>query len=182
MRSHKIELLFVVLAFLPLVLVPGAWASQKQRTVIIALDQSGSMVRSDPGRLRVEAAGLLAATENPKDQVGVIVFGDTAHWLQEPIERDRFDFKLLDEIGSSDAHTSFAPVLKAVEQYLIAQPSSFFQDNDISLVLLTDGRSDPGDHLADDTRFGNGPGAFRATGDGKEPGELADRTMAQEHT
>ena len=69
MRSHKIELLFVVLVFLPLVLVPGAWASQKQRIVIIALDQSGSMVRSDPGRLRVEAAGLLAATENPKDQV-----------------------------------------------------------------------------------------------------------------
>lgn len=152
MRSRKIVLLLVALFFLPLVLVPGARATLKQRTILIALDQSGSMVRSDPDRLRVEAAGLLAATENAKDQVGVIAFGDAAHWLQAPIERDRFDFKLLDQVGSSDAHTSFSPVLTIVEQYLLAQPSSFFQDNDISLVLLTDGRSDPANQLADADR------------------------------
>src|SRR5487761_1106823 len=142
MRSRKIALSFVALFFLPLVWTPATWASQKQRTIIIALDQSGSMVKSDPDKLRVEAAGLLAATENPHDQIGVIVFGNTAHWLQEPIERDRFDFQLLDKVGASDAHTSFSPVLSTVEQYLIGQPSSFFEDNDISLVLLTDGRSD----------------------------------------
>jgi hypothetical protein len=100
----------------------------------------------------VEAAGLLAATENPNDRVGVIAFGDGARWLQKPVERDRFDFSLLDKIGSSDAHTSFAPVLSSVEDYLVGQPASFFQDNDISLVLLTDGRSDPANHLADDDR------------------------------
>lgn len=152
MRSRKIGSFFVALFFLPLIMVPAAWATQKQRTVIIALDQSASMVRSDPARLRIEAAGLLAATENEKDQVGVIAFGDTAHWLQYPIERDRFDFKLLDQVGSSDAHTSFAPVLRSVEKYLISQPSSFFQDNGIALVLLTDGRSDPADKLADADR------------------------------
>ncbi|HEX4022095.1 MAG TPA: vWA domain-containing protein [Acidobacteriaceae bacterium] len=152
MRSHKIELFFVGLFSLSLVLVPGARATQKQRTIIIALDQSGSMVQSDPDKLRIEAAGLLAATENAKDQVGVIAFGDAARWLQKPIERDRFDFKLLDKAGASDAHTAFTPVLRAVEEYLIAQPSSFFQDNNISLVLLTDGRSDPADKLADADR------------------------------
>ncbi len=152
MRSRTIELFFVALVLMPFLLVPGAWATQKQRTVIIALDQSGSMVRSDPARLRMEAAGLLAATENPDDQVGLIAFGDNAHWLQKPIERNRFDFSLLDTIGSSDAHTSFSPVLSAVEDYLIGQPSSFFQDNDISLVLLTDGRSDPADKAADADR------------------------------
>ncbi len=152
MRSRTIELAFVVLFLMPLVLVSDAWATQKQRTIIIALDESGSMVRSDPGKLRVEAAGLLAATENPHDQVGLIAFGDTAHWLQQPIERDRFDFKMLDKVGSSDAHTSFSPVLRAVEAYLVGQPSSFFQDHDISLVLLTDGRSDPADKLADADR------------------------------
>ena len=152
MRSRTIELTFVALFLLPLVLAPHARASQTQRTIIIALDQSGSMVRSDPGKLRVEAAGLLAATENPHDQVGLIAFGDSAHWLQQPIERDRFDFKLLDKAGSSDAHTSFSPVLRAVEAYLVGQPSSFFQDNEISLVLLTDGRSDPADKQADADR------------------------------
>lgn len=152
MRSRTIELTLVALFLLPLVLVPGASASQKQRTIIIALDQSGSMVRSDPAKLRIEAAGLLAATENPNDQIGLIAFGDSARWLQKPIKRDRFDFSLLDKIGSSDAHTSFSPVLSAVEGYLIGQPSSFFQDNDISLVLLTDGRSDPADKLADADR------------------------------
>jgi hypothetical protein len=152
MRSRTIELTFVALFLLPFVFVPGALASHKQRTIIIALDQSGSMVRSDPARLRVEAAGLLAATENPNDQVGLIAFGDRAHWLQKPIERSRFDFALLDKIESADAHTSFSPVLSAVVEYLIGQPSSFFQDNDISLVLLTDGRSDPADKLADADR------------------------------
>lgn len=123
-----------------------------QRTVILALDQSASMVRSDPGKLRVEAAGLMAATEDSKDLVGIIAFGDTARWLQQPIERDRFDFTVLDKVGSSDAHTSFSPVLATVEKYLAAQPSSFFQANEISLVLLTDGRSDPADKLADQDR------------------------------
>lgn len=152
MRSRNIELFFVALFLLPLLVVPDAWATQKQRIIIVALDQSGSMIRSDPDRLRVEAAGLLAATENAKDQIGVISFGDTAHWLQKPIERDRFDFNLLAKVGSSDAHTSFSPVLRAVEEYLVGQPSSFFQDNDISLVLLTDGRSDPADKLPDADR------------------------------
>ena len=152
MRSRTIELSFVALVLMPFLLVSPAWATQKQRTIIIALDQSGSMLRSDPDRLRVEAAGLLAATENPNDQVGVIAFGDSARWLQKPIERNRFDFSLLDKIGSSDAHTAFAPVLRSVEDYLVGQPASFFQDNDISLVLLTDGRSDPANRLADEDR------------------------------
>ncbi len=152
MRSRTIELSFVALVLMPFLLVPHAWAAQKQRTIILALDQSGSMLRSDPERLRVEAAGLLAATENPNDQVGVIVFGDSARWLQKPIARDRFDFSLLDKIGSSDAHTAFAPVLRSVEDYMVGQPASFFQDNDISLVLLTDGRSDPPNRLAEEDR------------------------------
>ncbi len=152
MRSRTIELSFVALVLMPFLLVSPAWATQKQRTIIIALDQSGSMLRSDPDRLRVEAAGLLAATENPNDQVGVIAFGDSARWLQKPIARNRFDFSLFDKIGTSDAHTSFAPVLNSVEDYLVGQPASFFQDNDISLVLLTDGRSDPANHLAEEDR------------------------------
>jgi hypothetical protein len=152
MRSRTIELTFVALVLMPFLLVSPAWATQKQRTIIIALDQSGSMLRSDPARLRVEAAGLLAATENPNDQVGVIAFGDSSRWLQKPVARDRFDFSLLDKIGSSDAHTSFSPVLGAVQDYLVGQPASFFQDNDISLVLLTDGRSDPANHLGDEDR------------------------------
>ena len=152
MRSRTIELSFVALVLMPFLLVSPAWATQKQRTIIIALDQSGSMLRSDPARLRVEAAGLLSATENPNDQVGVIVFGDSARWLQKPIERRRFDFSLLDKIGFSDAHTSFAPVVSSVQDYLVGQPASYFQDNDISLVLLTDGRSDPSSRLADEDR------------------------------
>jgi len=152
MRSRTIELSLVALVLMPFLLVSPAWATQKQRTIIIALDQSGSMLQSDPARLRVEAAGLLAATENPNDQVGVIAFGDTARWLQKPIARNRFDFSLLDKIGSSDAHTSFAPVLSSVEDYMVGQPASYFQDNDISLVLLTDGRSDPANRLADEDR------------------------------
>lgn len=152
MRSRKIDFLFVAFLLLPFVLAPGARAAQKRRAIIVALDQSASMMHSDPNRLRVEAAGLLAATAGPDDQIGMIGFGDTSHWLQKPIERDHFNFKLLDSTGSSDRHTAFAPVLKTVEQYLMAQPSSFFQDNDVSLVLLTDGRSDPADKLPDADR------------------------------
>lgn len=152
MRSRKISSLFAALCLLPLVLVPAAWATQQQRTVIIALDQSASMVHSDPDKLRVEAAGLLAATADSNDRVGVLVFGDNAQWLQKPVDRARFSFNLLNAIGSSDAHTAFAPVLNAAERYLTDQPSSSFPDNDIALVLLTDGRSDPADKLADADR------------------------------
>ena len=152
MRSRRIVSLCVALLLLPLVLVPGAWAAHKQRVIILALDQSASMIHSDPGRLRAEAAGLLAATADAQDQVGIIGFGDTSTWLQTPVERDRFNFKLLDAIGSFDRHTAFAPVLKAAGQYLIAQPASFLQDNQVSLVLLTDGHSDPGDKLPDADR------------------------------
>lgn len=149
MRSRKTVVLFVVFFLLPFLLAPTARASRKQQTIVIALDQSGSMIRSDPAKLRVEAAGLLAATLGAKDQVGIIGFGDSAHWLQQPIDRDRFNFHLLDNIGSSDAHTAFSPALQAVDAYLAAQPPSFLEDNDVSLVLLTDGRSDPTNKLAD---------------------------------
>ncbi|HET9088193.1 MAG TPA: vWA domain-containing protein [Acidobacteriaceae bacterium] len=152
MRSRKTVSHCVASLLLLLVLVPGAWAAHKQRVIILALDQSASMVHSDPTRLRVEAAGLLAAVAGAQDQIGVIGFGDTSTWLQTPVERDRFNFKLLDSIGSTDRHTAFAPVLKAVYQYLTAQPASFLQDNQVSLVLLTDGRSDPADILPDADR------------------------------
>lgn len=149
MRSRKTVLFVVVLFLLPLVLVPGARAARKRQTVIVALDQSGSMVQSDPNKLRIEAAGLLAATEGVKDRVGIIAFGDTAQWLQQPVDREQFDFALLDHVGSSAAHTAFAPVLNAINSYLSVLPASFFESNDVSLVLLTDGRSDPAVETAD---------------------------------
>lgn len=149
MRSRKTVSLFVVFFLLPLVLVPGARAARKRQTVIIALDQSGSMVQSDPAKLRIEAAGLLAATLDPNDRIGLIGFGGSAHWLRRPVTRNQFDFRLLDQAGASDPHTAFSPVLNVVEQYLLARPSLLAEDNDVSLVLLTDGRSDPADKNAE---------------------------------
>lgn len=152
MRSRKLEYYIFAFVVLPFVLLPSAWAMQKQRTIIIALDQSGSMRRSDPNNLRHEAAGLLVTTEAANDQIGIIAFGESAQWLQKPISRGQFDFKRLNNVGASDAHTSFAPVLQAVEEYLISQPSSFFRDHEVCLVLLTDGRSDPAKESADADR------------------------------
>lgn len=149
MRSRKTVSLFAVFFLLPLVLVPGARAARKRQTVIIALDQSGSMVQSDPAKLRIEAAGLLVATLDANDRVGLIGFGDSAHWLRRPVTRGHFDFGLLEKAGTSDPHTAFSPVLSAVEQYLVARPSLLAEDNDVSLVLLTDGRSDPADKNAE---------------------------------
>lgn len=152
MRSRKTVSFAVVLCFLPFVLVPVARAARKRQTVIIALDQSGSMVRSDSSKLRVEAAGLLAATQAATDQVGLIGFGGTAQWLQQPVARTQFDFNLLNRVDSSAAHTAFTPVLQAVDAYIAARPSSFFIDNEVSLVLLTDGRSDPAGETVDTDR------------------------------
>jgi von Willebrand factor type A domain len=149
MRSRNTVSFFAVFFLLPLVLVPGARAARKRQTVIIALDQSGSMVQSDPAKLRIEAAGLLAATLDANDRVGLIGFGDSAQWLRRPVARSHFDFRLLEKAGASDPHTAFSPVLNAVEQYLLARPSLISEDNEISLVLLTDGHSDPADKNAD---------------------------------
>lgn len=126
-------------------LTGSLFGSTKQRVIIIAIDQSGSMKKSDPERLRVEAASMLATLAEPDDRVGLIGFGTDASWLQEPIEKKKFDPKELSKLGDSDAHTSFAPVLKLWSEFLAGQDNSYWESHEASLVLFTDGRSEPAD-------------------------------------
>jgi von Willebrand factor type A domain len=151
--SHHFPIRNLTFALLAcLVLTASASGSGKQRVIVLAIDQSGSMSKSDPESLRVEAGRMLLELAGPNDRIGLIAFGDEARWLQEPIERKSFDVSKLSSLGDSDKldkHTAFAPVLQRWSDLLANQDSSFWESHEASLLLFTDGRSDPPDHHPD---------------------------------
>jgi hypothetical protein len=117
---------------------------EKQRVMVLALDCSGSMARSDPNRRRIQAAELLIAAADHDDQVGVIVFGDEPRWLGgKPVTaRAQFSFPSLQSVGQSDKHTDFEALLREWNRFLDSEPDGYFETHDVSLVILTDGMPD----------------------------------------
>ena len=133
---------------------------EKQRVLVLALDCSGSMAHSDPGRRRIEAAGLLLAAADQDDQVGVIAFGDQPRWLEGRTVSPRAHFQLqsLQSIGQSDRHTDFAALFREWNRFLDAEPDGYFETHDVSLVVLTDGVPD----AVNETSAENGQAALNS--------------------
>lgn len=133
-----------IVSLLALLCAGACWSAQKPRVVVVAIDTSGSMRQSDPTRLRVQAAGLLLSAAGPEDQVGVVLFGDNPRWLQAPVPRPQFNPELLQRCGESDAHTDFASLLTFWKDQLQKHDSDWREAFEPHLVILTDGKADPG--------------------------------------
>ena len=122
----------------------AASGREKQRVIVVALDSSGSMARSDPERRRIDAAELLLACADQDDQVGVITFGDQPRWLggQSVSPRAQFPLGSLESIGQGDQHTDFAALLREWNRFLDGEPDGYFATHEAALVILTDGVPD----------------------------------------
>jgi Mg-chelatase subunit ChlD len=120
-------------------------AAEKAHLVLVAIDDSGSMKQSDPLRLRLEAATMLAMSAGPNDQFGAMRFGSDADWLFQAATHPTSDTisASLNTLKSSDSWTNFIAPLRLAEQYLQAH-DEFSRNYDVNLVLVTDGAPDPG--------------------------------------
>ena len=135
---------------LALILLPALQAAgqaqDRARVVIIALDESGSMLQSDPQRIRFEATAMLAGISSPRDQFGLLAFGDDARWVMTPVPNQPGTLgrvqKALTSMPLRDQRTDFAAPLRLAQEYLTQQPAEFFKTYEVSLILLTDGRPD----------------------------------------
>src|SRR5207302_8645849 len=118
----------------------AAGRNEKQRVLVLALDCSGSMAHSDPGRRSIEAAELLVAAADQNDQVGVIAFGDGPRWLgpQSISPRSQFQMRTLQSVGQSDQHTDFAALFREWNRFLDGEPDGYFETHEVALVVLTD--------------------------------------------
>jgi hypothetical protein len=121
------------------------FAAEKAHLVIVAIDDSGSMKQSDPLRLRLEAATMLAMSAGPSDQFGAMKFGNDAEWLFQVAEHPTPEAisANLSVLNSSDKWTNFVAPLQRVEQYLQTH-EEFSRNYAVSLVVVTDGAPDPG--------------------------------------
>jgi hypothetical protein len=103
------------------------------------------MKQSDPQRMRIEAAEMLAASGGASDQIGVLKFGNSASWIVQPAPvtaSTAFNSQLA-QLASADQHTNFVAPLQLITQYLDAR-GSYFKNYDVSVVMMTDGAPDPG--------------------------------------
>lgn len=121
----------------------AAGMQTKQRVIVLAVDSSGSMARTDPHRRRIDAAELLLAAASNSDDVGLISFGDRPEWISNTVvSRRDFDFRKAEALGQSSQHTDFAALLETWNAFLNSQPDGFFDTHDVQLVVLTDGQPD----------------------------------------
>lgn len=120
-------------------------AAQKAQVVLLAIDDSGSMIQSDPKGIRLEATSMVALSGRSSDQIGVVKFGSGATWILDPSSTPSSDTltHALTAIHSSDRWTDFAAVLRVIQDYTFRH-SSELKNYDVNVVLMTDGAPDPG--------------------------------------
>ena len=135
----------VIFSFMCIAPALPIFAADRAHVVILAIDDSGSMKQTDPQRMRIEAAEMLAASGSTSDQIGVLKFGDSASWLVQPapLAATATIDSLLAQLTSTDQHTNFVAPLQLITQYLDGR-GSYFKNYDVSVVLMTDGAPDPG--------------------------------------
>lgn len=115
-----------------------------QLDVVLVVDTSNSMKRTDPERIRDQGAKLLARFLDSDDRLGVLVFDDRVRLSRplEPVVKDNltaFD-KVVDEIQISGGWTNLDNAVREAQQLLMR---SGRKDAQHHVILLSDGTMDP---------------------------------------
>lgn len=133
-----------------LVAIAGASRAEAQETaldVVLALDTSGSMKKTDPKGLRVEAVRLIGSLLPKEDRLALLLFDTQARValgldsmdVNEPKLRD-----LLGSIGSDGRFTNLYAALGSCRDLLLGGSK-----DQKTIILLTDGKMDTGDSAQD---------------------------------
>ncbi len=134
----------LVLAFLLWAAPSGAAGENGSLALVLAVDTSGSMKKTDPRNLRREASKLLVSLLGPEDRAALVTF-DTRASVPCPLESTSRSESLLagqiDRIRSDGKFTNLYDGLRAAHEALGAAGSGGRK----AIVFLTDGKMDTGD-------------------------------------
>ncbi|HKJ09006.1 MAG TPA: vWA domain-containing protein [Gammaproteobacteria bacterium] len=126
--------------------------SHKSVAVVLLMDSSGSMLRTDPHRLRVPAAKLLMALLSPADRVGLISFSDNGYPVlpltPAGLRHKKRLFGAADKVSSKGAYTNLYAALAQGQLMLQNEAPAGMRK---ILVLMSDGRMDVGNATRDRT-------------------------------
>jgi Mg-chelatase subunit ChlD/cbb3-type cytochrome oxidase subunit 3 len=131
---------------------PEARASNGQSGIdaVLLMDSSGSMLRTDPRKLRVPAARLFMSLLGPEDRVGLVSFSDAGYPVLSltHLEGDKEQRALasVDRVSSRGVFTNLHAALLKGQEMLQRQSDP---ERDRILILMTDGLMDVGDAYED---------------------------------
>jgi hypothetical protein len=121
--------------------------------VVIVMDSTGSMKKTDPRSLRMPAAKLFISLLDKNDLAGVVSFDDSAATLSPLMSLDSESsknilFQSIDRISSTGLHTNLYEALNKGLEVLRAEKKT---GREKILVLMSDGLMDTGDPEKDKT-------------------------------
>ncbi len=144
MRTVKLMFLFFVAI---LSMAPQCWSLDSKTThIILLLDASGSMKKTDPQNLRLDAGELFVRLLDDSFALSVLSFHSEATMLahkKNPVKDRNELIKKIRGIGSYGLHTDLYSALQAG----IEEAGEFNGKNIV--ILLSDGRMDTGDTYRD---------------------------------
>lgn len=121
--------------------------------VVLLLDASGSMRRTDPLRLRDEGARLIVEFLKPGDRLGIIEFSNFANTIRPLSEFDSSQVQEITQqiaqVGDSGLYTDLLQGIKIAANMLDLNPQP---DSDRVVVLLSDGQMEPDPQVATSTQ------------------------------
>ena len=132
-------------------LTPCVLAGTTGIDVVVVVDSSGSMKRSDPQTLRIPATKLFFSLLGAEDSSALISFSADGKTLLDltPLTSDAARTTLLraaDHITSNGMHTNLYAALTRAHELLVKHPSS---GKPRYIVLMSDGKMDSGDTQRD---------------------------------
>lgn len=145
MRNRITCILFVAIAVIMCLPASVAHASPSETlTVVLILDNSGSMKNNDPQNLRFTGTQIMAGLLDPGDAFGLVLFSTQAQVLTDGLEivggTAVTGMSYLRELEASkvDGYTDVKAALQEASALLLSQPSS--KNRKVVMVLLTDGK------------------------------------------
>jgi uncharacterized protein (TIGR03503 family) len=116
---------------------------------ILLLDASGSMLKTDPLRLRDEGAKLFIQFLKPGDRLGIIEFSNSVKTIRPLSDYDRAQTdqiaKDVSQVSSNGLYTDLLAGIKAAQTELKANVR---EDAHQIIVLLSDGKMEPDPAIA----------------------------------
>ncbi|WP_045226496.1 VWA domain-containing protein [Methyloterricola oryzae] len=138
-----------------LFLLVNAWGmmacANSKLDVVLLLDNSASMLTSDPDNLRLDAVRGFMALLREDDRLAVFTFGERVKPISDFVLLDaktrlRLEARVVQEMTPSAAYTNLhAPLAQALDQLAGRRPDAVPM-----VVLFTDGRMDMGDVRTDE--------------------------------